>query len=433
MHIRFIASVILAVMSVSSLTFGQCDFGWKPVGSGMDDAVRALTVYNGELIAGGSFTSAGGVDANCIARWDGSSWQPLGSGITGGYYTSSTNVSALTVYNGELIAGGDFNNDGHVDANCIARWDGNSWRPLGSGMSGLSWLGGWPVVNALTVYNGELIAGGRFVKAGGVDANMIARWDGNNWQPLGSGMRGAGWEEFPEVCALTVYNGELVAGGSFTKAGETDVNRIARWDGDSWQPMGDGMNSTALALTVYDGNLIAGGSFVKAGGVDANRIGRWDGSNWHLLGNGTNSGVVALTVYDGELIAGGGFTIIGGVGANRIGRWNGSNWQPLDNGMNSWVGALTVYNGELIAGGFFTTAGGMPSMYWARWGVEQPIEGDLNHDCEVDLTDFTLFAQQWRNSDCLYDGWCYEADLNYDFKVDFEDFTRLADNWLAGP
>ena len=45
--------------------------------------VCALTVYNGELIAGGWFTTAGGVTCNCIARWDGSAWQPLGSGMSG--------------------------------------------------------------------------------------------------------------------------------------------------------------------------------------------------------------------------------------------------------------------------------------------------------------------------------------------------------------
>jgi hypothetical protein len=51
------------------------------------------------LIAGGGFASAGGVACNCIARWDGSAWQPLGSGM-------NNEVYALTVYNGELIAGG---------------------------------------------------------------------------------------------------------------------------------------------------------------------------------------------------------------------------------------------------------------------------------------------------------------------------------------
>jgi len=78
-------------------------------------------------------------------------------------------------------------------------------------------------VLSLTVYNGELIAGGRFTTAGGVAANKIARCDGGGWQPLGSGMNN-------DVPSLTVYNGELIAGGYFTTAGGKVSAYIARWD-----------------------------------------------------------------------------------------------------------------------------------------------------------------------------------------------------------
>ena len=37
----------------------------------------------GNLYAGGSFTAAGGVSANDVAKWDGTAWTPLGSGIGG--------------------------------------------------------------------------------------------------------------------------------------------------------------------------------------------------------------------------------------------------------------------------------------------------------------------------------------------------------------
>ena len=36
------------------------DIYWSPLGSGMNGTVYALTVYNGNLIAGGYFTTAGG-------------------------------------------------------------------------------------------------------------------------------------------------------------------------------------------------------------------------------------------------------------------------------------------------------------------------------------------------------------------------------------
>lgn len=53
--------------------------------------------------------------------------------------------------------------------NRIARWDGSSWAALGSGVNA--------AVLALTVLSsGELVAGGTFKTAGGVPAGYWARW-----------------------------------------------------------------------------------------------------------------------------------------------------------------------------------------------------------------------------------------------------------------
>ncbi len=229
------------------------------------------------------------------------------------------------------------------------------WKP-GQGLSGLNGS-----VYALATWDPDgagpqkelLIAGGDFTTAGGVPANRIARWDGSSWQSLGSGMNYT-------VYALTVYNGELIAGGDFTTAGGVTAKYIARWDGSSWHPLGNGMNGSVFALTIYNGQLVAGGRF-------GNYIARWNGSSWQSLGSGVRNYVSALTIYNGELIAGGSFITAGGVTANYIARWNGSSWQSLGSGMNNFVHALTIYNGSLVAGGRFSTAGGVSANCIARW------------------------------------------------------------------
>ena len=173
--------------------------------------------------------------------------------------------------------------------------------------------------------DGSLYAGGYFDTAGGVTVNRIARWDGASWHPLGGGMGDTG---NPYVEALAVGpDGSLYAGGSFTTVGGVTAYHIARWDGTSWHPLGSGMGGTVLALALESNGLLdAGGDFSTAGGVPANSIARWDTptSSWRLFGTGMGGRVTALAVgRDGSLYAGGRFGTAGGVPSSNIARWTG--------------------------------------------------------------------------------------------------------------
>jgi hypothetical protein len=236
---------------------------WSPV-TGMNyKNIFALTVYGTRLIAGGMIYGA--VACEGVAAWNGSSWSALGTGLTGGQY-SFAQVYALAEYDGKLIAAGNFATAGGVSAGNIAAWDGSSWSPLGSGVSDGSNTG---TVLALAVYDGKLIAGGGFTTAGGSPANSIAAWDGSTWSPLGQGV-GAG-----TVFALAVHNGQLVAGGIFASAGDIPASNIAIWNGSSWSALGAGINGMVRALTVFNTQLIAGGSFTAADGYPASCVAVW--------------------------------------------------------------------------------------------------------------------------------------------------------------
>jgi hypothetical protein len=86
---------------------------------GTSPYVFSLLSHRGELVAGGPFTTAGGVITNGIARWNGVSWQSLGSGFGG---TSQPRVFSLTEHDGRLIAGGEFITAGGVLSTYWARW-----------------------------------------------------------------------------------------------------------------------------------------------------------------------------------------------------------------------------------------------------------------------------------------------------------------------
>jgi hypothetical protein len=114
-------------------------------------------------------------------------------------------VYALAVSGSNLYAGGCFTTAGGTAASYVAKWNGTSWSPLGSGMSG-------GLVNALALSGSDLYAGGGFRTAGGSPASYIAKWNGTNWIPLGSGINGGVW-------SLAVSDSYLYAGGNFTTAG----------------------------------------------------------------------------------------------------------------------------------------------------------------------------------------------------------------------
>jgi hypothetical protein len=337
--------------------------------------VEVLAVYddgNGPaLYAGGSFI-LGSAGPNRIAKWNGSTWSPLGSGISG---TAIYNwgIHALAVFDDgsgpALYAGGDFTTAGGITTNRIAKWNGSSWSALASGMNS--------VVRALAVHDDgggpALFVAGDFDSAGGLVARRVAKWDGATWSALGPGI-GIAYPD--QVSTLATYDdgsgSALHAGGYFTSAGGVAVSHLARWDGSTWTGVGGGTNARVTSLVVHDDGsgpaLHAGGYFTSAGGTAASHAAKWNGTSWSALAGGVDGPVHALGVHDEgaglELCAGGAFT-------NYVSKWNGSSWRWLTGGLNGGVEDLLVHddgNGPaLYAGGSFTTAGDVIATRVAKW------------------------------------------------------------------
>ena len=335
---------------------------------GADGTVTATAVDGqGNLYIGGVFTKVGNTDAHCIAKWDGRQWSTLGGGMD--YGVQGFAFSA----DGSVYASGAFiwatNTDGTpVTVYGIAKWDGERWSGLGGGVTG--GVFGYFFVHALAVSGTNLYAGGYFSAMGGVPAQYIARWNGSTWSPVGSGMDDI-------VYTLKVFGGNLYAGGSFAYAGGTPASYIARWDGSSWSALAGGLDYGVNELAVSGTNLYVGGNFntaFNAGGaaVPAHYVARWDGSSWSAVGAGMNNTVDTVAVARDTLYAGGIFTMADGVSANRIARWDGNGWSALgsgtspDSGGGADVRALATWGTNLYAGGNFGAAGGKISLHVAR-------------------------------------------------------------------
>ena len=316
---------------------------------------------------------------------------------------------------GELYVGGGFDNAGSTSARRIARWDGESWGPLGGGLSGWTGLAGSPVAFALHTFDdgsgSKLYVGGDFNRGGAVSSSSLIRWDGQAWNAMPQGICCSipdlpffvkAFAEFDDGAGSALY-----VTGVFFLAGGIEVNHIAKWDGTQWSALGTGLIQNpiipiGLSLQVFDDGsgdaLYVGGAMWRAGSVDALGIARWSNGEWTDVGGGIkpfppmpptgyNPGVSALAVYDdggGEgLYIGGSLDGVGDppMPISALARWDGAQWHDVVGGVTTASGApghvdaMAVFddgNGPaLYVGGVFEFAGGVPASNIARWDGNQ--------------------------------------------------------------
>jgi hypothetical protein len=348
--------------------------------------VLALAVLpNGDLVAGGSFDQAGAVTAWRIARWDGNSWSLLGSSQAVSYLNGTVNA-LVVLANGDLVAGGDFLFAGSVYASRVARWNGVSWSSLGSGMNAR--------VRALAMLpNGDVVAGGEFGAAGGVTAPRIARWDGNSWSSLGFGIAGLS-QQFVEVITH-LPSGELVAGGGFTGAGGVFSASFARWTetGIPWV-------AQAPAAQSIDAGATLTLSAACASGYDFNGAVSFQ---WQRNG---------VDVANGDSGASkGGGTVSGANGALTATAL--STTLTITDARPSDAGEYTVV---------FTNSCGDATSVAAAVAITTPCPADLNADGTVGAQDLAALLSAWGTS---------AGDLNGNGTTDAQDLAAMLAAWGA--
>ncbi|MEM9242943.1 MAG: hypothetical protein AAGA27_02655 [Pseudomonadota bacterium] len=337
---------------------------WSAVGGGVNGAVRALTTDPiGNLYATGDFTTAGGLSANRIARFDGNSWFALGSGLNATGRALAFDNTSGNINSGSLYVGGSFSDAGGLSKNLIARWDGSGWFPLTPNSQDVGLTGN--NVFALAVGpSGNVYVGGSFsTSKDGKTLNNITIWNPTTftWIPLitSGGQTGVS----SGVFALAVNStNDFYIGGDFSSDGAQTLNFIANWDGSNWNPIvngtGDiGLDGNVNALGIdTSGKINIAGSFqaTSNSGQTLNNIAIWDPTNSTLAAvtsngqTGVGGAAIFALVIDAldNTYVGGNFTTAGGQTINRIARWNINNnsWSALSSGVNGSVFALTILN-----------------------------------------------------------------------------------------
>ncbi len=327
---------------------------------GLDNAnISALTVRDGLLYAGGDFRAIGGIKTPCIAVWDGNDWKPLGTGLRGP-------VTSIIADEKDLFAAGAFYYVGRGVGRGLARWNGSDWQPLGSGQPGVNGS-----VNAMALLGDELYAGGRFSEAGGVNAMNIAVWNRTSgvWSSPGAV---ANTEGTAVVTAVAALDSVLFVAGSFNRVGGAHIANVAAWHPKErvWTPVsapaGPNPEGAVSAMTVHQGRIVICGD-ISIGGTQTCAA-EWDpeDSTWTALGSTPKGTAYAVYSYSARLL----LALPAETAETDVWtlwEWDGSQWYTVVNRAQGAVFAVAIADiAELVLGGEFTSIEGRPLRYLAR-------------------------------------------------------------------
>lgn len=160
---------------------------WNAIIDGVSNGVNG-TIYCmakdslGNIYVGGSFSTAGPISANNIARWDGSHWHALDNGVN-----NQVNAIAIDSHNNVYIGGTFDVLNGTISTRSFAMWNG-TWNSLGvfTGYQDGSYTSSNynAIVYAIAIdKNDNVYVGGLFTGVDAITTYNFIKWDytGQNW------------------------------------------------------------------------------------------------------------------------------------------------------------------------------------------------------------------------------------------------------------
>lgn len=388
---------------------------WLPVGKGVYyGAVRAMREYKNNLWVGGNFEAADGNKENKkLAVWNGEQWKNTHAmGLVVG---DNTSIRDFAVADSCLFISGTWYGKkhilNHIEKNSIVglvSFDGSQWdNPIQS--FGLSHNAFVPVI---TSYGNELIIGFSLIEEiNGTPIKGIAVW--NNKEKMWSALEGelsSGTYYSYDLSSLSSDERYIVCGGSFAKADEVFVNNISLFDKESkeWKQF-SGTRTNGLVpssvSTVYfptkifelSKRMYAIGSFIFAGEKQVNMIAEWKNNSWEPIGNGIVNGLkgrkidalssigpklLSFAEYKDGYLIGGDYRIISGDTSSCLSYYNLSEFSEFADGVSGsfsnssqgqvlCVKCILVDGDKVYIGGTFQYAGGKTVHNIALWDGEK--------------------------------------------------------------
>jgi hypothetical protein len=287
-----------------------------------------------------------------VRRWNGSSWQEVGSGSASGGGISTTPghsgspATAVSLDDVPYVAWIRYN-DGNSDV-YVRRWNGSEWEEVGlgsasgGGISNSPGNSGSPSV-AIAPDGTPYIAW--MDESGGDREIYVRRWNGSSWEEVGTGSAtgggisdNSGQSENPSL-AVSPAGTPYIAWNDNSYSNFAEIY-VRRWNGSSWEEVGIG---SASGSGISNGESNSEWPSLAISPNDVPYI-AWHGYN---------------PVYDMEIY---------------VRRWNGNSWEEV--GVSSATGfGISNTVGESMYSAVAVSADGIPYVTWRNC--------DNNGDCEI--------------------------------------------------
>lgn len=279
---------------------------WAAVGGGIappNESVYGIGVHdpdgpgpqNPVLVVAGSFTSIGGTPANRIAAWNGASWSALGSGfedVFGHTVILDFDADGPGPLPPSLVVGGG---QSITPYSAIVRWDGAHWSAIPDAPGGIF---------AMAVFDEDGPGPLNPALFAGVDYTPgIYKWDGISWAVVAGGLADSALHR---CAALTVIDEDgpgpgrsaLFVGGQFSTAGGVPAPNIARWDGQEWSAVGTGLFGQVEDIVAVDYTAGAGAPTIYAATAIVGSVFRYEPGpeQWIQVGQ-SNAAFGIITLF----------------------------------------------------------------------------------------------------------------------------------------
>lgn len=368
--ISFNGEIVACGTSPASVNgvFALRNGAWVQLGSAFNGAVNSISIFNGQLVAGGAFTLPG-ISNVRAAVFNGTDWSPLGTsfdflgpltvtrirGMGSKALISNDIVVAVLEQNtwtrarenGQILLATDthaYVSSTSSEPGIIKRFDGTVWTWLNNGSLQLA------SVRGIAEYQGQVYAFGPSASGFSYAQTSALRSGGSLWSRFGESTLG------PVRDIVAAADGTVLTAAGYRNAvldpGSQASPAPRVWDGTRFRPAGDPFPGPPLinnppASSMLDlvsdpeFDILGAGYFYSGGFLPPYCVARYQSdSTWGPLGlpffNFVSGGIDSnprafkLLRYRGELLALGEFSVTAAKESASIARFQSDQWTLVD-------------------------------------------------------------------------------------------------------